>query len=95
MGNSNCRRWGFLIDVTHCVVDDLKQASITLRGAASVNGKWARHHHIYGLIHGVNEKYEKARFELNMAAKYEPFEDARRRIGQARELCDQKISAMV
>jgi hypothetical protein len=58
-----------------------------LRVAASKHDDWARHHHLYGLIHGVFGDYDKALPELERARAAEPMEDVRARIGETVELC--------
>ncbi|HSI83329.1 MAG: tetratricopeptide repeat protein [Candidatus Methylacidiphilales bacterium] len=60
-----------------------EQAFASLRTASQVNDGWARHHHLYGLIHGVRGDLEKARFELGLAQTREPFPAARKRIEDA------------
>lgn len=57
-----------------------------LKIAASVNDLWARHHHIYGLIHGIQNRNEEAKSELEMAYNYEPYSETKARIGQALKL---------
>jgi hypothetical protein len=51
-----------------------------LRVAASVDDRWARHHQIYGLIHGVEGNVDGARFELSFSLEREPYSEKRRRI---------------
>jgi hypothetical protein len=58
-----------------------------LRVAASKHDYWARHHHLYGLTHGVSGDYNKALPELERARASEPMGDVRVRIGEAVELC--------
>jgi hypothetical protein len=58
-----------------------------LRKAASKRDDWARHHHIYGLIHGMTGTHERCLFELEKARSAEPHEDVRTRIAEATELC--------
>ncbi|PTY04142.1 hypothetical protein DB346_04950 [Verrucomicrobia bacterium LW23] len=60
-----------------------ENAFASLRTASQVNDGWARHHHLYGLIHGVRGDREKAAFELGMAQAREPFPAARKRIEDA------------
>jgi hypothetical protein len=55
--------------------------------AASKHDDWARHHHIYGLIHGAFGDYDKALPELERAGAAEPMEDVRARIGEVIDLC--------
>jgi hypothetical protein len=43
-----------------------------LRVAASKRDDWARHHHLYGLIHGVSGDYDKALPELERGRAAEP-----------------------
>jgi hypothetical protein len=57
-----------------------------LRKAASRNDSWARHHHIYGLIHGERGDFERAAFELGKALGVEPYQDVRARIEEAMHL---------
>jgi hypothetical protein len=58
-----------------------------LRVAASKRDDWARHHHLFGLTHGVSGDYDEALPELERARAAEPMEDVRVRIGEAVELC--------
>jgi hypothetical protein len=58
-----------------------------LRVAASKHDDWARHHPIYGLIHGVHGDYDKALPELERARAAEPIEDVGGSIGEAVEIC--------
>lgn len=59
-----------------------------LRVAASKHDDWSRHHHFYGLIHGVAGNHERSLFELDLAQRAEPYEDVRQRIAEAASLCD-------
>jgi hypothetical protein len=59
-----------------------------LRIAASQHDDWSRHHHIYGLIHGVEGNNERAVVELRLAERAEPYEDGRRRLAEAIALTD-------
>lgn len=58
-----------------------------LRAAAGKHDDWARHHHVYGLIHGIFGDFDKALPELERARAAEPMEDVRDRIGEAVGLC--------
>lgn len=58
-----------------------------LRVAASKHDDWARHHHVYGLVHGVFGDYDKALPELERAHAAEPMGDVRARVAEAVELC--------
>jgi len=64
-----------------------------LRVAASKHDDWARHHHIYGLIHGDFSDFGKALLELERARVTEPHEDVRVRISEAVELCRAALSS--
>jgi hypothetical protein len=64
-----------------------------LRVAASKHDDWARHHHLYGLIHGAFGDYDKALPELERARAAEPLDDVRARIGEAGELCRAALSS--
>lgn len=57
-----------------------------LRLAGSMHDDWARHHHIYGLIHGSEGNAARALFELNLAHDAEPFAATRGRIAEAIEV---------
>ena len=59
-----------------------------LRHAAWKNDDWGRHHHIYGLIHGIDGDYERAMFELGKALSPEPYQDVRQRIAEAITLAE-------
>ncbi len=63
-------------------------AFTVLRHAAWKNDDWARHHHIYGLIHGIQGNYQQAQFELKKAESAEPYRDARQRIWEAASLAE-------
>ena len=58
-----------------------------LRVAASKHDDWARHHHVYGLIHGVFGDFDEALPELERTRAAEPGEEVRARIAEAVELC--------
>jgi hypothetical protein len=64
----------------HAAAGHYKHAFGALRVAASVDDRWARHHQIYGLIHGVEGNADGARFELGLALEGEPYPENRRRI---------------
>jgi hypothetical protein len=51
-----------------------------LRAAANKHDEWARHHYLYGLILGIGGNAERARWELRMALRYEPYDEGRSRI---------------
>jgi len=59
-----------------------------LRVAASKNDNWARHHHIYGLIHGERGNFKEATFELGKARFAEPHDDVKSRIDDAIHLAN-------
>jgi len=59
-----------------------------LRVASSHNDSWARHHYLYGIILGIDQNRDRARWELNKALQSEPFEDGRARIRQALEVIE-------
>lgn len=54
-----------------------------LRAAGSKRDDWAKHHFIYGLMHGLGDNRERALWELDMALAREPYEDGRLRIRDA------------
>ena len=64
----------------HAVGGNMSHAFGALRIAASVNDNFARHHHIYGLIHAAEGRFDQARQELQQAKLNEPNEDTRQRI---------------
>lgn len=51
--------------------------------AASKNDSWARHHHLYGLIHGAMGRDDRAAWELERAAGAESHDAAKARIFEA------------
>lgn len=57
-----------------------------LRIAASKHDDWARHHHIYGLLHGAAGDYGRSLFEFGLALVAEPHAGVRSRIGEAMAL---------
>jgi hypothetical protein len=57
-----------------------------LREAAAVDDSWARHHHLAGLLAGLEGDGSRALAELTRARDAEPFEEARRRITEAIDL---------
>ncbi len=61
-----------------------------LRAAASKNDTWARHHYLYGLVLGIEGNRERAIWELNIALKYEPYEDGRIRIRRTLDTIEAK-----
>lgn len=69
----------------HAVVGSWKWSFGALQYAANYNDSWARHHHIYGLIHGAQNHFDKAEEELQRAEAEEPIEDAKQRIKEALE----------
>ena len=60
-------------------------AFAALRAAATKNDDWARHHYIYGLIHGGVGAWSTAKEELDVALSAEPYADARARVREAIE----------
>ncbi len=66
--------------ISHAVIGSHDYAFGALRFAANINDDWARHHHIYGLIHGVNGNYNEARYELERALGAEPYHETQLRI---------------
>jgi hypothetical protein len=67
----------------YIVTNSHRFAFSVLQHAAWKNDDWARHHHIYGLIHGINGDYERAQFELGKALSTEPYPDVRQRTAEA------------
>jgi hypothetical protein len=67
----------------YCINGSHEWAFGALQIAASKHDDWSRHHHIYGLIHGVEGNLERSGFELGLAEKAEPHDDVRRRIAEA------------
>lgn len=65
-----------------------------LRRAGHVHDDWARHHHLYGLIHGARGDYSRALFELGLARDAEPFATTRGRIAEAIEEAQAGARAM-
>jgi tetratricopeptide (TPR) repeat protein len=63
-----------------------------LRGAASRNDTWSRHHHLYGLIHGAKGDFRRAMEELDRALATEPYLDARNRIQEARDIAQSPMA---
>jgi hypothetical protein len=57
-----------------------------LRAAAAKDDSWARHHFLYGLVLGAAGNRERALWELDMALRVEPYEDARVRVRRAMDL---------
>ncbi|MBW4451095.1 MAG: hypothetical protein KME38_30875 [Spirirestis rafaelensis WJT71-NPBG6] len=76
--NSCCRS-----AICHAVVGSYDFAFGALRISASVNDSWARHHHIYGLIHGIENRKAQAQYEFEIAYAYEPYSETKVRIAQA------------
>lgn len=64
----------------HALQGEHERAFGALRGAAARHEEWARHHHVYGLIHAVCGDVERARYELEFALQAEPVPAARTRI---------------
>ena len=54
-----------------------------LRAAAQKRDDWARHHFVYGLLHGLEDNRDRALWELNMALAREPYQEGRERIQAA------------
>ncbi|MFB2881824.1 hypothetical protein [Floridanema aerugineum] len=79
--NSCCRS-----AICHGVVGSDDFAFGALRIAASVNNTWARHHHIYGVIHGIKNCNLQAQYELEMAYNNEPYSETKARIQLALEI---------
>lgn len=71
----------------HGLLREYDAAFDALRTAAAVDDDWARHHHVYGLIHGARQSTEDARFELGLALDAEPYPEARDRIAYAADQC--------
>lgn len=67
-----------------------EQAFAALRAAGALRDDWARHHFIYGLIHGIREENERALWELETALQREPYEEGRQRIQAAIDLVKDK-----
>ncbi len=59
-----------------------------LRAAAGKDDSWARHHFLYGVILGLEGSRERALWELDMALRREPYEDARIRARQVISLLE-------
>jgi hypothetical protein len=70
----------------HAIQGSWEWAFGALRAAAHKNDNWARHHHIYGLIHGAKGNCGEAIPELERAASAEPYPEPQRRILEAVEL---------
>ena len=66
----------------HAISGSNEHAFGALRVAATVNDNYARHHHIYGLIHSAAGNWERARFELHRALRAEHYPETRDRIAQ-------------
>uniref|UniRef100_A0A0C1NMF9 Uncharacterized protein n=1 Tax=Tolypothrix bouteillei VB521301 TaxID=1479485 RepID=A0A0C1NMF9_9CYAN len=79
--NSCCRS-----AICYAVVGSYDFAFGALRISASVNDSWARHHHIYGLIHAIENRKARAQCELEMAYACEPYSETKVRIARALEL---------
>lgn len=48
-----------------------------------------RHHHIYGLIHGIENRRTQALYELEMAYAHEPFPETKARIVYALQILNE------
>jgi hypothetical protein len=70
----------------HAIQGSWEWAFGALRAAAHKNDSWARHHHIYGLIHGARGDFVTALRELERAATTEPYPEPRERIAEAIQL---------
>ena len=57
-----------------------------LRAAAAKDDKFARHHHLYGLVLALQGNAERANWELGFALANEPFEECKARIRQVQGL---------
>lgn len=57
-----------------------------LRAAAAKDDKYARHHHVYGLVLALQGNAERANWELGFALAHEPFEECKARIRQVQGL---------
>ena len=78
--------------ICYGVVGKPSRAIKPLLVAASVNDNWARHHHNFGLIQGLENNLEEAQFELHLALEREPYEDARMRIQEAQRICAEMLT---
>ena len=72
----------------YAVIGRMGHAFGALRAAASKNDAWARHHYIYGLFLGLEGNLDRARWEMEMALRFEPYEEGRRRIRQTMDILD-------
>lgn len=70
----------------YAITNSYEWAFGALRNAATRNDGWARHHHIYGLLHGERGDFERAVFELAKALDAESYADTRGRIEEAAQL---------
>ena len=74
-------------------VDEIQDEVEVARSAGLNRGpgkddSWARHHYLYGLVLGIEGNRERALWELDMALRREPYEDARIRIRQVISLLE-------
>lgn len=67
----------------HLFWGDLERAEKKINLAKAKNDAWAFAHHVYGLLRGLQEESEGARFELHLAMEREAIPEARERIGRA------------
>jgi hypothetical protein len=74
----------------YAVIGSSGHVFTALRAAAGKNDGWARHHYLYGLVLGHEGNDERARFELDMALRAEPYEEGRVRIRLAIDVLDGK-----
>jgi hypothetical protein len=74
----------------YAVIGSSGHVFTALRAAAGKNDSWARHHYLYGLILGLEGNEERARWELDMALRIEPYEEGRARIRLAIDVVDGK-----
>ncbi len=65
------------------------RAAKSLEEAASIQGGWARHHHLMGLIQGVRDNLDDAQQNLQTAMENEPFYNGKVRVRQALQYCEE------
>ena len=76
--------------LVHALLGRREAAFESLRVAASVDDGWARHHHLYGILHAAGGDEAAARFELRLALEREPFASARERLARFLALLDSR-----
>lgn len=70
----------------YAVIGQLSHVFSALRAASAKQERWARHHYLYGIILALQGNTERACWELQMAAQFEPFDQGLERIKTVREI---------